>query len=78
MLLITAAAHRHSEAGCVQEEQTEKKNVELGGASVRGRGFNRGRGFVGRGFRGRGFKRSFRRRRATQNADNTFTITHSL
>lgn len=72
MLLITAAAHRHSEAGCVQEEQTEKKNVELGGAS------GRGRGFMGRGFRGRGFKRSFRRRRATQNADNTFTITHSL
>lgn len=69
MLLITAAAHRHSEAGCVQEEQTEKKNVELGGASGRGRGFNRGRGFMGRGFRGR---------RATQNADNTFTITHSL
>lgn len=73
MLLITAAAHRHSEAGCVQEEQTEKKNVELGGASGRRRGFKRGSGF-----RGRGFKRSFRRRRATQNADNTFTITHSL
>lgn len=53
----------------MQEEQTEKKNVELGGASGRGRGFNRGRGFMGRGFRGR---------RATQNADNTFTITHSL
>lgn len=50
MILITAAAHRHSEAGCVQEEQTEKKNVELGGASVRGRGF------TGRGFRGEGLQ----------------------
>lgn len=56
MLLITAAAHRHSEAGCVQEEQTEKKNVELGGASGRRRGFKRGRGFTGRGFMGDGLQ----------------------
>lgn len=40
----------------MQEEQTEKKNVELGGASVRGRGFKRGRGFMGDGLQGDGLQ----------------------